>query len=334
MPAVVTGATGYLGRRIVRALCEDGAQVRCVVRPSGDVAPLRDFVGDLWRRVEIVRLDLSDGAACRAVLFPGDGVYHVAAGMTGSTSTLFLNSVVPTRLLLDAARDAQVARFVLVSSLAVYASGQLQRGALLDERTPVDPQPHLRDPYTFSKVIQEQAGWEAERKGLPLVVVRPGVIFGPGRGVLSGRVGLTVGGRMIRMGGRQMLPYTYVENCAAAIVQAGLAPNVTGEAFNIVDDNLPTASTLFRKLRKLRQAPRSVRVPHALIQPLSGLCEWYHRRSRGQLPGVITRYRSAAMWTPLRYSNEKAKSRLHWTPRVSFEEAVMRSIEAGEGKTA
>lgn len=328
MHAVVTGATGFLGRRLVKSLCDDGCAVRCLVRPSSDLSPLRDELGAHWSSIDVRRIDLANANACRAHLEPGDVLFHLAAGLTGSPSTLFLNTVIPTRTLLRAAADADVGRFVLVSSLGVYGTTELRAGHTLTEDSPLEAQPHRRDPYTFSKVVQEHVAHEArDQHRLPLVLIRPGVIFGPGRGVLSSRVGLQLGNLLIRMGGRQTLPYTYVENCAAAIRQAGFADGVVGEAFNVLDDDLPTASQLVRRLARSNRKPRSLWVPGACIGPLSGLYEWYHRYSRGQVPGVITRYRSSALWKPLRYSNAKAKGELGWRPQVSFDEAFERSVQ-------
>ncbi len=329
MKACVTGATGFLGRRLVRSLCLEGLQVRCLVRRSSDLVPLKSFLGEaFWRQVDVVRCELSDVAACRSALEDCSVLYHTAAGLSGSPSTLFLSTVVGTRRILEAALQAAVRRFVLVSSLGVYGSALLKAGTVVDEQTPIDPAPHLRDPYTYSKIVQEQVAWEAfhERK-LPLVVVRPGVIFGDERGVLSGRIGLRLGRCLIRMGGRQSVPYTYVENCAAAIRQAGLVPQIAGEVFNILDDDLPTAAQVLRWYRKAGGRIRSFWLPGPLIGTVSGFYEWYHHWSRGQLPGVITRYKSAAMWNRLKYSNEKARRMLAWEPAVPIQEAIFRSME-------
>lgn len=331
MKVFVTGGTGFLGRRVVKALCEDGLRVRCLVRPSSDVSALRDFVGqDHWPAVEVVAGELSDVDSCRKLIDDCDTVAHVAAALGGSTAVMFLNTVIPTRHLLAAAAQAGVRRFVQVSSFGVYGAAELSTGALLNESTPLDPHPELRDPYSYSKIVQEQVAWEARAQtNLPLVIIRPGVIFGPGRGVLSGRVGLSVGPLLIRMGGSQTLPYTYVDNCAAAIRQAVIAEGIDGEAFNILDDGLPTGSQLVRKMRRAGKKVRSLWVPRPLIGPLSSVYEWYSRWSQGQLPGVITRYRSDSMWKKLKYSNEKAKTQLGWRPHVSFDEAFERSLAEG-----
>jgi nucleoside-diphosphate-sugar epimerase len=250
-------------------------------------------------------------------------VYHLAAALAGTPAVLFMDTVVATRKLIELLAVHPVSRFVLVSSLAVYGTNELRPGDLLDEQCPLDPQPHLRDPYTYSKVAQEQVAWDAHRAGkLSLVVVRPGVIYGPGRDCLTSRVGLRVGNVMVKMGGKQPLPYTHVENCAQAVALAGTTAGIEGEVFNIVDDDPPTSRELLKQYRRRVKRLRVLPVWHSAINPLSRLCEWYARWSDGQLPAILTRYKSLAQWKPLQYSSAKAKTRLGWQPQVTFAEGL------------
>lgn len=328
MMTLVTGAAGFLGRRLVRELALEGCRVRCFLRPSSRVDELRDFVGPkLWSGIDVVRGDLMNADDCRRALDGVDVVQHVAAGLTGGPAVLFLNTVIPTRRLVEAARDSGIRRFVLVSSLGVYAAASLKRNAVLDESCPVDPRPHLRDPYTYSKIAQEMVAWDAHREhGLPLVVIRPGVIYGPGRGALSNRIGLTVAGVLFRIGGGRQLPYVYVDHCATALRQAGLEPGIDGEAFNVLDDDLPNGRRVLRMYRHAGRPVRTLGIPQFAIGPLSSIYESYSRWSEGQLPPVITRYRSDSLWKPLRFTNAKARTRLRWQPHLSFEETFTRSL--------
>ncbi|MCA8990579.1 MAG: NAD(P)-dependent oxidoreductase [Planctomycetaceae bacterium] len=325
----LTGATGFLGRRLVpRLLNEQDVTVRCLVRNSSDVDPLLGVLSaEQQSRIEFVRGDMRDAEYLKQGLDSCDVLYHLAAALGGSTSTLFLNTVVPTRQLLDVAHAQGVGRFVLVSSLGVYGTAGLRNWQQVDETCPLDPQPERRDPYSFSKVRQEQVAREFSQKtGLPLVIVRPGVIFGEGRPLITSRVGLSVGPLLVRMGGSHSLPYTYVENCAEALKLAGLTPGVEGETFNVVDEGFLTGHQLVRYVRRHGQKKWSVWVPGMCIQPLSWMYETYSWLSSGQLPPVITPYRSAAIWKPLRYSSSNAKAKLNWQPPFTVEQSLERTI--------
>ncbi len=328
--AFVTGGAGFLGRRLIRALVERNWNVRCLVRASSDLKGLNSILSEEHRsRIQLIHGDVANRAILDRELPEVDVVYHLAAGLSGSTSAMFLNTVIPNRSLLEAAALAQVKRFVLVSSLGVYGTQAVPRWGKLDETAPIDPHPEQRDAYTFSKIRQEQIAWEArEQWGLPLVVIRPGVIYGPGRSLLTSRIGLSLGSLLIRMGGGRPLPYVYVENCAEAIAQAGILPGLDGEVFNVVDDELPTTREVLKVLKTHGRRVRSLWIPGPVVAPLSALYGWYSNWSEGQLPPVLSRYKSQAIWKPLRYSNDKAKRLLNWSPRVSTPEALKLTCEA------
>ena len=203
MRVLLTGGTRFLGRRVLRELIDAGLSVRCAVRPGSRTATMRDFIGhDRWLSTELMSADLSRDEDCRRLLDGCDIVYHAAAALSGCPSHLVMNTVVPTRTLLTAAADTAVSRVVLVSSFGVYGPQHLSNGSTLDESCPIDRQPHARDAYSYSKILQEQIARElAESRGVSLAVVRPGVIFGDERGVLSDRVGLRFGKWILRMGG-------------------------------------------------------------------------------------------------------------------------------------
>jgi nucleoside-diphosphate-sugar epimerase len=326
----VTGATGFLGQRLVARLLHKGMDVRCLVRRNSNVQALRAGLDpEAAGRLEFCQGSLDRIESCARSIEGSEVVFHLAAELRGGPAVLFANNVIATRRLIEVVGRTRPRRFVLVSSLGVYGTAHLRKGDVLDERCPLDPEPARRDAYTYSKVAQEKVAWDAYRDGrLPLVVIRPGVIYGPGRDCLSARVGLALGRFFIRMGGRQQLPYTFVDNCARAIALAGTAPGVEGQAFNIVDDDLPSGRDLMKRYQAAVGPVRGVAVPGWAIGPLSGACEWYHRWSRGQLPAVLTRYKSAAMWRPLHYSNARAKAELGWRPEVGFEEGLRQTFSA------
>ena len=326
----VTGGAGFLGTAVVVRLLEQGHTVRCLVRNRTAAETLRATVDlSLRTRLEIVAGSLDSIDSCRQLVAGCSAGVHGAAALTGATAALFLNNVVTTRHLLAALADTPGQRMVLVSSIAVHGTSAVRRGGVLDETCPLDPRPEARDPYTFSKVAQERLCWTAARDGrVQLVVIRPGVIYGPGRDCISSRVGIRVGPVLVQMGGHHRLPYTYVDNCADAIGRALFADGVEGESFNIVDDEVPTGDEVVRRYRRRVGRLRTVKVPARLVQPLSSAYHWYSRRTNGQLPATLTAYRSEASWKPVRYSNAKARRQLQWTPAVSLGKAFERTLGA------
>ena len=218
----------------------------------------------------------------------------------------------------------RVARFVNVSSFAVYSNLKMSRGALLDESSPLEDAPQERyDAYCFGKLKQEELVRQYGAKyNLPYVILRPGAVFGPGKKALSGRVGIDTFGFFIHLGGNNQLPLTYVDNCAEAIVLAGLKPGVNGEIFNVVDDERLTSAEFLRAYKQKAGKFFSVPVPFFIASGMCGLWEDYSKRRQGQLPPVFNRRRAAAEWKGNRYSNQKLHERLGWKPRVNMGSAM------------
>jgi nucleoside-diphosphate-sugar epimerase len=327
---LVTGAAGFIGTRVVESLLTRGFRnLVCFVRPSSELTQLEAIV-KCWpeARIEVIKGNLLSRpdceAACKDVLL----ILHLAAG-TGEKSfpNAFMNSVVTTRNLLEASiRYAHLRRFVLVSSFVVYNNRQKSRR--LDESCPIEEHPELRDAYCYTKVKQEQIVAEYAKKfEIPYVVVRPGSVYGAGNSRITGRVGLGTFGFFLHLGGSNTIPLTYVDNCADAIVLAGIVSGVDGEAFNVIDDNLPSSRQFLRAYKTNVTRFRSVYVPHSISYALCCCWEGYSRWSKGQLPPAFSRSRWYSEWKPTRYSNEKLKSRLGWVVKVSTQEGMHRYFQ-------
>ncbi len=325
----VTGATGFLGREIVRtALRNELGPVRCLVRPGTGVARLR-AAGLEARGIEVVPCRLEDPDVVARALRGAEVVYHAAAAKTGSPAALVASTVVASEGVYRGALAAGVGRLVLVSSFGTVAVAPLGRNAVVDERAMLEPHPERRDAYAFSKQRQEALAWRLHaEEGLPLTVVRPGFVFGPGQEILGTRIGLRAFGLFLHLGGRNEVPLTYVENCAEAVVLAGTAPGAAGEVVHVVADDLPTRAALLRRYRRDVAPLLVLPLPYALLRPLSRLNAWDSARTDGHLPPVFTPYKVDSLWRPQRYSNEKAKALLGWTPAVPMSEALDRTFAA------
>ena len=330
MRILVTGAAGFLGTALIERLLAHGYKdIRCNVRRRTDVSKLDALSGQQSRTgltYCVGDLRCREDAA-RAV----DGVqliFHLAAGKRGTAADLFLNSVVASRNLLDAVADRKPMRIVLVSSFGVYGVAGLSRGARVNEQTLLEPHPEWRDHYSYSKLRQEQLFWEyQQRNGFELVVLRPGVIYGPNGGHFSNRVGLTISNWHLHFGGSNSLPLSYVDNCAEAILVAGTHQGSAGQINNVLDDDLPTCRQYLRAYKKNVAKIRSISIPYFSVQLLSSIVAKYNRYSKGQLPAILTPYKAASQWGGNRFDNSKLGS-IGWKQLVPTAEALQRSFAA------
>jgi nucleoside-diphosphate-sugar epimerase len=329
-PVLVTGATGFIGARVVENLVARGFRnVRCFARPHSDAAKIQERSGG---RIEVVKGNLLSLEDCKSATEGVRVIFHLAAGRgEKSFADAFMNSVVTTRNLLEASLWHKcLRRFVNVSSFSVYTNGDPRRGRLLDETASEEARPERRgDAYTFAKVKQDEIVREYGAKhAIPYVIVRPGYVYGPGNPAITGRVGIGSFGVFLHLGGPNQIPFTYVDNCADAIALAGLCPGVDGEIFNVVDDDLPSSRRFLRMYKRNVRKFQSIYVPHAVSYALCWAWEKYAAWSENQLPPVYNRGKWNTFWRRTRYTNQKLKTLLGWTPRVSMEEGLRRYFES------
>jgi nucleoside-diphosphate-sugar epimerase len=329
LKVLVTGAGGFLGVQVVERLLAHGySDIRCFLRDRGKAERLLALdESHRGPQLELCYGNLRLRADCARAVADVSLVVHLAAGLKGAPAELFADSVVASRNLLEAlqARDnmpLKQTRVVLVSSFGVYGVVSLRRGARIDELTPLEDHPEMRDTYSHSKLRQEQLFWDYQKKaGFELVVLRPGVIYGPGGGAFSNRVGLQIGPVFFHLGGSNLLPLSFVVNCAEAIVQAAGHPGSAGQVYNVHDDDLPTASRYLREYKRHVKRMRSIRLPYFATKMLARSLEAYRRHSQGQLPGIITPYKAAAAWGGNKFDNAKLHA-LGWRQLVATQDAM------------
>lgn len=174
MISLVTGASGFVGSHVARALVARGERVRVLARPVSDLRAIEDLP------VDRAMGDLRDAASLRAALVGVGRVFHVAADYhlwTKHPATIYENNVHGTRNLLAAARAAAVERFIYTSTVGTIAV-PVERG-LPDESTPARLEQMIGH-YKRSKFLAEQEVLASARDGFPVVVVNPTTPVGPG----------------------------------------------------------------------------------------------------------------------------------------------------------
>jgi nucleoside-diphosphate-sugar epimerase len=327
---LVTGAGGFIGARLVEQLLEYGfARVRCLVRSTVGLKRLKEAIKPRESgQIELIEGNLLSREDCRRAVEDVSLVYHLAASRgEKSYAGAYMNCVVTTRNLLDMAlRETSLRRFVNISSISVYQCQLDRKPESLDEGRPLMERPELRgEAYCFAKVHQDRlVDLYAKKHGLPCVIVRPGYVYGPGNAGIPGRVGIDTFGFFLLLAGSNRIPLTYVDNCASAILLAGMKPGMEGAVFNIVDDDLPTGRYFLRQYKKNVRSFMSFCLPRSLSYLLCDLWEKYSRWSDEQIPPAFNRYRWASDWKGNSYPNSRARDVLGWSPRITLQEGLNR----------
>ncbi len=332
-PILITGANGFIGCRVVERLLERGfINLKCFVRPSGNHRELNRVIEDAGTgKISIIEGNLLSRLDCDRAVEGVRVIFHLAAGIEKSFPGCFMNSVVTTRNLLDAAVNiANLKRFVNVSSIAVYSNSDALKNQPLDETCEVDTDSHLRyEAYAYGKVKQDELLLEyASRFNLPYVIVRPGDVYGRGKKKIPGKVGIDTFGIFFHLGGAREVPLTYVDNCAEGIVLSGLVKGIEGEIFNIIDDDLPTSRNYLSMYKRKVKQFKSIYLPYPIWYFLCFLWEKYSEWSDGQLPPAFNRRRCIAGWKRAKFSNRKIKEKLNWKQRVATQDALLDYFES------
>lgn len=312
-PTLVTGATGFVGSAVARALAARGHRLRLLVRKGGD---RRNLTGV---EAELAEGDLLDPSSLTRAMAGCRFVLHVAADYrlwVPDPGPMVRANVDGTRALLLAAKAAGVERIVHCSSVA--ALGLTKDGIPADERTPLDPH-SIIGTYKRSKWESQQAALDLARDGVPVVVVNPTAPVGPrdikptptGRMVLEAAAGRIPG--YVETG----LNVAHVDDVGEGHALA-LERGRVGECYILGGENLamPAFLALVDEAAG-RRVQRRVRIPVGALLPLAVGAEAVARVT-GRTP--LTTRDTLAMARKLMYfSSAKARAELGYAPRPARE---------------
>ncbi len=315
MTFAVSGAGGFIGNHLVRAIEATDTPVVAFVRPGRPVS--------FGSSVQTVFLDLAAGVPAES-LKDVDVVFHCAGQVRPArgTATYWRNNVLATRNLLEAAASASVKRFVHFSSVAVHGEDRDHIGATEDAPFATPPS----DPYVATKIEAERTvqGYRGTG-GMQVTILRPGWVWGPGDpGMLRIATQLRRGFFLIPGRGTNRLHITYVENLVRAALLASQTRAAADETFLVHDDASLTmarfmawfAEALGVRVRWLRIPPWLALRGAAFVSAASGMLG---------LPPSLTRYEIAILVYEQGFSVEKAKRILDLRPWVAVEEGLRKT---------
>lgn len=317
---LVTGGTGLIGSHVVRLLVERGDDVRLATRQGSRLESLEGL------DYEAVTCDILDRGAVRRALRGVDRVYHVAGltSLRASAEQLFRVNVTGTRIVLEECLKAGVERVVHTSSVA--AIGPARRGSTADE-TQVFSAGGYGIPYVNAKREAEAEAMRLAVRGLPVVIVNPGHVFGRGDVYRSST-------EIVRRFLRREIP-AYVDGALNIVDVTDVARGhllaeelgVVGERYILGNRNF-TLDRLFADLGRLSGVePPALKLPLPAALALARVAE--------RMPGtpLVTEVevRAASLWWAFR--NTKAKRELGWTtsPHEDTVEATIAWYREREG---
>ena len=285
MKVLVTGATGFIGGNLARALWQRGYEVRALVRPGSNTLAIDDT------GIEQVEGDILDAESVDRAVLGCQGVFHCAAAYTfwaRDRRTIYRTNVDGTAVVLEAARRAGTSRVVYTSTVSTIG---IPPGGLGTEDINIDPH-HLVGNYKKSKYQAEQVALKMSAEGLPVVVVNPTVPVGPWdvKPTPSGRIVLDFLLGRIPAYLNTGVNLVDVEDVAVGHIQA-LEKGRPGQRYLLGNRNV-SLKEMFRMLQQItgRRAPRW-RAPYWLVIGAGYVDQWVEggllwREPRIPLEGV------------------------------------------------
>jgi dihydroflavonol-4-reductase len=278
MKAFVTGATGFVGSHVARALAEQGAELRLLMRPTSRT----DNIADL--RAEVALGDLRDPETLRNTMTGCESVFHVAADYriwVRDPDEMYRANVEGTKAIIAAARESGVRRIVYCSSVATM--GFTESGQIVDENTPVSLADMVGH-YKRSKFLAEQIALEAGRSG-DVVVVNPTTPVGENdiKPTPTGRIIVDFLMRKFPAYVDTGLNLVDVKEVARGHILA-LEKARPGERYILGGENL-TLKEILDKLSALTGLPSpSLRVPHAVAMTFAAFDQFFTGVVRNKEP--------------------------------------------------
>jgi len=313
----ITGASGFVGAAVLRALIEAGHQTRAMVRPHSDRRNLEGL------DVEIVTGDLRDKDSLKAAVAGCEALFHVAADYrlwAPNPQEIIDSNVIGTRNIMEAALEEGVSKVVYTSSVATL--GLNADGTPSDEATPVTLDDMI-GAYKRSKFLAEEVVREmVAGKGLAAVIVNPAAPVGP-RDIRP-----TPTGRMIVQAAAGKMPafvdtglnIVHVDDVARGHLLAFERGEI-GERYVLGAENATLREILGEIARITDRRPPKVNLPHNLVLPIAYVAEAFARITGGPEP-MVTVDGLKLSRKHMFFSIDKARRDLGYEPRPAKEALV------------
>ncbi len=323
---LVTGASGFIGGRLAARLAREGYQVRCLVRPTSDLAAIAKL------DVELATGDLTAPDTLRGAAEGCRYVFHCGAMVSdwATPEALQAVNVAGTEHLLEASRRAGVSRFVHISTTDVY--GHPGRADVSESFTAQ----RFRNWYAQTKLDGEAAVRAAATTpgGLETVILRPATVYGPGSREVMLEIARALRRRQMLLidHGRAIAGLCFIDNLLDAALLAMQHENAPGEAFNVTDGIDVTWRAFCDDLSAgLGIGPARLSLPPRAAEAIAITLEHgyrlLHRRTGLTTRPLLSRQAVQVLGSDQSFSNRKARELLGWEPRVDYAAGLAASLE-------
>jgi predicted dehydrogenase/nucleoside-diphosphate-sugar epimerase len=310
---LVLGGTGFIGRALVNHLLKMGHVVRAAARGTSPTLAAIDS-----DRLEIIRADMRSPADLDAMLEGIDYVFHLATSDAKTWDQFIEREVEPARALAQACIDRCVKRLIYTGTIDSFYAGR--RAGTITEATSLDPKIKRRNLYARAKAAVEKLLLEMHREdGLPVVIVRLGIVIGAGGNPFHWGVGKWSSEGVVETwgDGTNKLPLVLVDDVADGLARAMEVPGIEGRSYNLVDVPLLSARDYVGWLEqlgdyKIEMSPRPVWrfyledflkwpvkaiVGHPDAQRVPSYWDWESRTQKAVFDS--SRTRDELDWTPI-----------------------------------
>ena len=318
MPDVVTGATGFTGGHLARALVRRGRAVRALVR---DPAQARDLEAE---GIELVAGDVRDRGAIERAVSGGDVVYNIASiyRQAGRSRAAYraVNADAAEQIV-EAARRAGVRRVVHCSTVGVH--GDVEHPPA-NEDAPLRPGDIYQETKLEGERIAQQA---AAQSGVDLVIARPSGIYGPGDRRLFKLFGAIARRKFIMLGrGRIFYHLTYIDDLCEGFRHCASVPEAAGRTYILAGGEVTTLEALVTTTADVARVPRpALRLPVWPVWLAGAVCEAACRPFRIEPP--LYRRRVDFFTKSRAFDISRARTELGFAPRVGLRDGIGRTLE-------
>jgi predicted dehydrogenase/nucleoside-diphosphate-sugar epimerase len=321
---LVTGGTGFIGRRLVGRLLSMGACVR--------VLSHREHGDDVWSsysdRIEVFKGNISNPVdverACKGVT----SVYHLAAATKGPWLYHLDTTVAGTQNIVDACSKYPIESLVYISTIGILNATALGRRSLVDEDASFEQKPTQRGNYAKAKLMAEMTvrRFMDEPGNVTRVnIIRPGIVYGPGKHPLMGIVqGISKGVSISLEYKKRILPLVYVDNLLDALELAGNSE--ASGIYNVVDSGQITTEEFVEAFKKeTGEKFGTIFLPRPILWSVFWLLDRMSMMLRGKPSFWV--YNLKAKGCLQQYSSKRIENRLGWFSRVGMKQALRESMD-------